>query len=43
MRIKSTIKAAFFVPKHRTLYGAKQKMGEALDFEVILSRNRIFI
>ena len=43
MRVKSTIKSVFFVPKHKTTYGAKQKMSEKLDFEVILNRNRIFV
>jgi hypothetical protein len=43
MRVKSTIKSAFFVPKHKTTYGEKQKMSEKLDFEVILNRNRIFV
>ncbi len=43
MKIKSIIKSAFFVPKHKPLYDAKQKTSETLDFEVILSHIRIFI
>jgi hypothetical protein len=42
MKIKSTIKAAFFATNHpdSNRDGAKQKVSEATDFAVILSCNR---
>ncbi len=42
VKVKSTIKAAFFVTNHPERFrdGAKQKMSETPDFAVILSCNR---
>ncbi len=39
MKVKSTIKSAFFATNHPDGFrdGAKQKVSEAHDFEVILS------
>ncbi len=40
MKGKSTIKSAFLTTNHSQRYGAKSKMNEVTDFEVILGCNR---
>lgn len=40
MKAKNAIKSAFFETNHSSCFGAKQKMSETPDFEVVLVCNR---